>query len=216
MSTDTDKLIESLGQDLKPVKPMAGAGPLAAVLSVLSLAAVFGAIQLFTKGLRPDWQVILGDHAGQSFGILASGVLAGYAAFRLCVPDTRIRPPVRVALIVSSFIWVLLLAGQMSASAPDVAERNCLTDFSLLFVIPFAAAIFMATRGAPVWRGWAGYAFAMSAGSFSALGMRFLCPNEEPSHLLVWHYLPVLGFTIFGCLLGQILLQKTSTPRSKK
>jgi hypothetical protein len=38
--------------------------------------------------------------------------------------------------------------------------------------------------------------------------MRFACPNEQPAHLLVWHYLPVLAFAIVGVGLGQILLKR--------
>lgn len=207
MSTDTDKLIASLGQDLKPVKPMAGALILALILSTLSLVATFGAITIFTKGIRADWQVMFNEHVAQTAGIFISGVLAAYAAFKLSVPDTRIRNPVRVVLGLASFIWVLLIAGQIGAEPPEAGYRNCLTDFSLLFVIPFAAGIFVATRGAPVWHGWAGYALALSVGSFAALGMRFACPNEQPAHLLVWHYLPVLAFAIVGVGLGQILLK---------
>lgn len=208
MSMDTDKLIAQLGQDLKPVKPMAGALTLSLILSGLSLAATFGAIAIFTKGIRADWQVMFNEHVCQTLGILAAGLLAAYAAFRLSVPDTRIRNPVRVILGMASFIWVLLIAGQIGAEPPQAGYRNCLTDFSLLFIIPFAAGIFMATRAAPVWYGWAGYALALSVGSFSALGMRFACPNEQPAHLLVWHYLPVLAFAIIGIALGQILLKR--------
>lgn len=208
MSTDTDKLIASLGQDLKPVKPMAGALTLALILSTLSLVATFGAIAIFTKGIRADWPVMFNEHVAQTAGIFISGVLAAHAAFKLSVPDTRIRNPVRVVLGLASFIWVLLIAGQIGAEPPEAGYRNCLTDFSLLFVIPFAAGIFMATRAAPVWHGWAGYALALSVGSFAALGMRFACPNEQPAHLLVWHYLPVLAFAIVGVGLGQILLKR--------
>lgn len=208
MSTDTDKLIAQLGRDLKPVKPLAGAGTLALILATLSLAATFGAIEIFTKGIRDDWQVMFNDHLCQTAGIFVAGVLAAYAAFKLSVPDTRIRTPERMILGLASFIWVLLIAAQIGAEPPEAGYRNCLTDFSLLFIIPFAAGVFMTTRAAPVWYGWAGYALALSVGSFSALGMRFACPNEQPAHLLVWHYLPVLGFAIIGIALGQILLKR--------
>lgn len=207
MSTDTEKLIAQLGQDLKPVKPLAGALTLSLILSALSLAATFGAITIFTKGIRADWQVMFNEHICQTVGIFFSGLLSAYAAFKLSVPDTRIRNPVRIVLGLASFIWVLLIAGQIGAEPPEAGYRNCLTDFSLLFITPFAAGIFMATRAAPVWYGWAGYALALSVGSFSALGMRFACPNEQPAHLLVWHYLPVLAFAMVGIGLGQILLK---------
>lgn len=214
MSTDTDKLIARLGQDLKPVKRLAGAGTLALILSALSLAATFGAIMIFTEGIRADWRVMFSQHIGQTAGIFAAGVLAAYAAFRLSVPDTRIRPAVRVVLGMASFIWIFVIAGQSGAAPPEAGYRNCLTDFSLLFVIPFAAGVFMSTHAAPVWHGWAGYALALSVGSFAALGMRFACPNEEPAHLLVWHYLPVLGFALIGILLGQILLKQKKSSRA--
>lgn len=210
MSTDTEDLIGKLTAELKPVRPVAPVWQRAAVLTVLALGAVFGLIFAFTQGLRPDWRYMLSLHSCQVGAIFLAGVLAAFAAFTLSVPDTKIRPHVTAMIGLASTLWGVIILQEVLAGWPlttSVAERNCLTDFSMLLVLPFAAGIFMAARGAPVWRGWAGYSVTLSAASFAALGMRFLCPSEEPGHLLVWHFLPVVVFALFGSLFGEILLK---------
>lgn len=210
MSTDTNDLIGKLSEGLAPVKRIAPAWLRATVFSVLTIAVVMGAIALFTEGLRPDWTVMLSAHLCQSAGIFMAGVLAAVAAAILSVPDTRMRPHVWGMLGLASGIWLVVIVEQLQQGWPGlsaVGERNCLTDLVLLGVLPVAAAFFMATRAAPVWRGWAGYAMTLSACSFAALGMRFICANEEPAHLLVWHFLPVFVLALFGMGLGEILLK---------
>lgn len=210
MSTDTNDLIARLSQEVKPVKRLAPVWLRATVFSVLTAVAVAGGIAMFTEGLRPDWTVMLGPHLCQSAGIFMAGVLAAVAAAILSVPDTRIRAHVWGMLGLSSAIWLVVIVEQLSQGWPGlsaVGERNCLTDLVLLAVVPAIAAFFAATRAAPVWRGWAGFAMTLAAGSFAALGMRFICANEEPAHLLVWHFLPVLALALFGMGLGEILLK---------
>jgi hypothetical protein len=210
LSTDTNDLIGKLAASLKPVRRIAPAWARAALLSVFALAAVFGCIYLCTDGLRHDWTVMLDAHLCQSCGMLVAGMLAAFAAFTLSVPDTKIRLHVYAMTGIATGIWVALILGQLTAGPLSLSvfgERNCLTDLVLLAIAPCAGALFMATRSAPVWRGWAGYSLMLSIGSFAALGMRFLCPNEEPAHLLVWHFLPVLGLALFGILLGEFLLK---------
>ena len=210
MNTDTNDLIGKLAGDLKPVRRIAPVWLRAVALSALSLAAVFGFIFAFTHGLRHDWTVMLGPHLCQTLWIFMAGVLSAFAAFSLSVPDTKIRVHVYAMIGIATAVWVSLILGQLMAgplSLSEVGERNCLTDLALLVVAPFSAAIFMATRAAPVWRGWAGYSLMLSTGSFAALGMRFICVNEEPAHLLVWHFLPVLVLGLFGIGLGEILLK---------
>ena len=216
MSTDTDTaaLIEKLGKDLKPVTPLRPPFVRAASLSIFALVAVFAAIFAFTHGFRKDLADMLMHHAGyllQTVSIFAAGVISALAACYLSVPDTKIRPRVYAMMGISTAVWLFLILSQMvmaMGTESDVGPENCLTDLSLLMVSPLAAVIFMVTRGAPVWRGWAGYSMVLAVGSFAALGMRFICPNDSPAHLLVWHFLPVLVFALVGIILGKILLKK--------
>lgn len=208
----TEQLIDKLAADLKPVRPLPCPLHRAAVASTVVLLCVFGAIFAFTHGFRPDLRDKMGQagYLSQNLSILLAGLMAAFATFRLSVPDTRIRPAVYALLAGATGIWLVHIAAMTLEGGwhnIEVSERNCLTDLALFMVVPIAAVTFMLTRSAPIWRGWAGYAAVLSIGSFGALGMRMICPNDAAGHLLVWHFMPVLVFAFAGIFLGQILLK---------
>jgi hypothetical protein len=208
LSTDTHDLIEKLSGELKPVRPLPRAGLRALILSLWAVALSFGILR-YTHDPRAD----LGDavyhkeYMLDGITILAAGILASYAAFVLAVPDTRIRTPVRVCLGLASALWLELILRELlgTKGMPDPAP-SCFIGLSMGMSAPFVLGMFMLMRSAAVWRGWAGYALVLSVGSFSALAMRFICPNDSAGHLLVWHFLPVIGFALLGVLVGKILL----------
>ena len=208
----TDDLINKLTSDLKPVKRLPPVSLRVAVMSLATVVILAVAVFAVTKGPRPDLgeKMHSMDYSGQVISFLLAALAAAAAAFQLSVPDTKIRPLTYGLIGFASAVWafqILTLVLNGGLSAVDVAERNCLTDLSLFMIAPLGVIGFMMTRGAPVWRGWAGYAMVLSIGSFSAIAMRFLCPNDSPAHLLVWHFLPVVVFAIAGIFLGKILLK---------
>jgi hypothetical protein len=212
LTTDTDKLIESLSQDLKPVKRLPRAAVRAAIWSVATLVFIGIAICTLTKGFRADLAEVARNHLylSETVAIFMAGVLATLAAFRLFVPDTQVRPPVRAAVAISTLIWLGLVGGQLAKAGlapPSPAGEPCLTDLSLLMALPLVAAVVMAMRTASVFPALAGYCVVLAAGSFGALGMRLLCPNDDPAHLLAWHFMPVMIFALCGLPLGMILLK---------
>lgn len=213
MSTDTDKLIEKLSGDLKPVKPLLPAAVRAGCISAFSLAAVFGGIFAAARGMRPDLAQKLSETPFllETGAMAAAGLSAALAACRLCVPDTKIRASVKAMLGLSVFIWLALIVSALRLGGAGYAipgEGDCLSDLSMLMVLPLAGICFLMTRGAPVWRGFAGFAMTLAVGSFAALGMRLLCPNDDAGHLLFWHFLPVMAYALIGVALGKILLKK--------
>ena len=190
---------------LRRVEP-ADASALAGLCQLVFLDTYCG------QGLRADvgQKMASMTYAGQIVSFLLAALAAATAAFQLSVPDTKIRPLTYGLIGFASAVWgfhILTLVLEGGLSTVDVAERNCLTDLSLFMVAPLGVIGFMMTRGAPVWRGWAGYAMVLSIGSFSAIAMRLLCPNDSPAHLLVWHFLPVVVFAVAGIALGKILLK---------
>jgi hypothetical protein len=211
LSTDTPDLIEKLSRDLKPVPPLPRAALRAGLFALAALALGF-TVLLFTHAPRPDLAVTLYQpvYIVQGFAMFMAGLLAGFAAFRLSVPDTKVRTPVKAALAAASGAWLVLIVSELLQAGfamPPPAE-SCLIGLTLAMAAPLVLGIVMVIRSAPVWRGWAGYALVLSVGSFAALAMRFICPNDSPAHLLVWHFLPVAIFAALGIFLGKILLKK--------
>ena len=211
MSTDTHDLIERLSAGVKPVRRLPRAIFRAAFLSLCALGLALGILR-YMHDPRPDLAQTFHDNIYLLQGALmfAAGAAAAYAAFVLSVPDTRIRPPVKIALGLSTGIWALLILSELlqTKAMPDPAP-SCFIGLTMGMSAPLALGMAMLLRSAPVWRGWAGYAMVLSVGSFAAVCMRFICPNDSPSHLLVWHFLPVIILALVGVPLGQILLKLT-------
>ncbi len=209
MSTDTHDLIERLSSNVQPVRPVRRAGLRA---TLLSLSALFLALLILRVTHEPRPDLLLSFRKSiyliQGAAILIAALLSAYAACRLSIPDTRIRPPVKIALGISSLLWLAMIGFELAqtTAAPEPAP-SCFIGLTLGMSAPLALGMVMLLHSAPVWRGWAGYALVLSIGSFSALGMRFICPNDTPSHLLVWHFLPVIILAAIGYPLGLILLK---------
>lgn len=210
---DTRELIDKLGDELAPVKPLAPAGRRALGLCLVCIIFVMAVIYAL-HGPRPDLMRALRSpfYLAQTVSMFLAGLLASIATFRLCVPDTKVRAPERVMLGAASAIWLFILSdtfGQVmkiGLAPPDHGDA-CVIGFSAMMTLPLAVVIRMMTKGAPVWRGWAGYAALLSIASFSATGMRVFCPNDAPEHLLVWHFLPVAVAALAGIALGRFLLK---------
>jgi hypothetical protein len=212
LTTDTDKLISDLTKDLKPVKRLPRAGLRAIVWSAFTLGAIALSICVFTKGFRDDLGDVLHNHVlcSETLVIFMAGLLSAFAAFRLCVPDTRVRDGVRTLIALPTLMWFALIggnAGKSGLAPPEAAGEPCLTDLSFFMAIPLLAVVFMVMRAASVFPALAGYCAVLAAGSFGALGMRLLCPHDAPAHLLAWHFLPVMIFALCGLPLGKILLK---------
>jgi hypothetical protein len=210
LSTDTNDLIDSLTRDLKPVRPLPRAWVRALVLSLWALALGFLILDAIHEP-RGDLHNALHQnlYLVQGLSMTLAGLMAAYAAFRLSVPDTRVRPPVVVSLVVASVVWLAMIAGELALGGAQIPERaeSCFIGLTMAMSLPLILALFMVMRSAPVWRGWAGFAMVLSTGSFGALVMRVMCPSDSPAHLLVWHFLPVAALAVLGIPLGKILLK---------
>lgn len=208
MSTDTHDLIEKLSKDVQPVRPLPRAGFRALYLSIWAFAL---ALLILQQVHEPRSDLAASFHSpvylAQGLVMMVAGLLAAFAAFKLGVPDTRIRPPVVSALASATGLWgILILSEALQTTAVPAPAQSCFIGLTIGMSAPLVLGLVMMMRSAAVWRGWAGYAMVLSVGSFSALVMRFICPDDSPGHLLVWHFLPVLALVLPGILIGKILL----------
>jgi hypothetical protein len=216
LSTDTHDLIDKLSKDVAPVRPLPRAGFRALSLSLWALALALLILEQVHEP-RSDLAATLHSpvYLSQGFAMMIAGLLAAFAAFKLSIPDTRLRRPVISSLASATALWGLLIAIELfhAPSGMPEAAPPCFIGLTIGMSVPLALGLVMMMRSAPVWRGWAGYAMVLSVGSFAALVMRFICPDDSPGHLLVWHFLPVLALALPGALLGKILL---NFPLAKK
>ncbi len=212
---DTDKLIGDLSRDLKPVTVLPPPARRAARFAIFALLIVF--LFIVVAGVREDAAVMMASprFIFENAAMFFSGVLAAFAAFHLSVPDTRIRKPVLVAILLAVSGWIilaLLCCGDLDAGhGHHEMGWHCIRDLAALVVAPIVAAFILLGKGAPVWRGWAGFGMLLSVASFCGIGMRFLCPNDNGGHLLLLHYLPVMVISVIGIFMGRFLLHFKNT-----
>jgi hypothetical protein len=199
-----DDLIKNLTRDLKPVTPLAPDWQRAVIFASIGLTLTFGTAVLL--GLRDDLVAHLQrmEFLAEIAAMLLAGFLSAGAAVKLAVPDTRLRLPVKLPLALAHLAWFWLLA-KTAFNLPisdDSGHGACAIDLTLMMILPLAAATGGIMRGAPVFRGLAGYAMSLSMVSFAAAAMRLLCPNDEAGHLLFWHFLPAVGIAVLGIVIG--------------
>jgi len=214
---DTSKLIDSLTQDLQPVRALRGPVTRGTIMSFTALVLVTGMIALL-GGPRADWLTVLQNPVFMSGDILmlVAGFISAVAAFTLAVPDTKIRKPVIALLCTATIIWVgiclfaavSVTAESFHAEITDIGKSAaCFKALIFMSALPLIISFSMALRSAPVWRGWTGYALTLSMASFGAFSMRFFCPSDSYAHLLLWHFMPVVILSVLGGLLGRIILR---------
>lgn len=218
MPMDTNDLINQLSQKLEPVKPLAPAPVRAFVFSLLVLLIVFASV-FFIDALRPTIIDRI-THANSTLFaetvlMLLAGVLATLSAFRLHVPDTRLRMGIILPLVLATLSWLgVLYVCCKNVALLDIAHDmahepmggyHCLTDLALILIIPAISAVPMLRRAAPVHHALLGFSTALALASFCAIAMRYICRDDGHAHLLLWHFLPVFALAILGVILGTLL-----------
>lgn len=209
---DTNNLIDALARDLKPVRPLPAPHLRALVFAGLTAALVVLALVVL-GGPRTEWPASM---AAEALLMASAGLAAAAAAFRLAVPDTRIRPATLALLSYAVTVWATLIVhaftmmpeGGMRAELAETGSVACVIGLLAMTSIPLSLAMMMVWRASPVWRGLAGAMAWLAAASFGAAGMRFLCANDGIGHLLLWHFMPVLALAALGTLAGRLLLKR--------
>lgn len=208
---DTNELVSKLTSDLKPVQPVPSARCCGTYWSGMAVFSVIIAV-LLLGGVRPDFFDIIRRPAFllENASMLTAAILATAAAFHLRVPQAIMTRPIKALLAVASAFWAFEVVhsflGAENLGFPHYIH-DCLIDLTLIMAVPAFFMFIMLKRGATTQALWAGYAALLAVASFAAIGMRYFCPVDDPSHLLAWHFLPVLAYAGIGSLAGRFLLR---------
>lgn len=194
-----ESLIAALAANAAPVTPLRPPRVRATRWVLLALGAT--AIGVALLGLRSNWAQAATDpgFAVTTILVLATGVSASIVAMGLAVPGAIERAWVRwvpVGLLLSwSGVIVLDLLVDGSPLRSADGGLSCLWKTWGIGVGPAAVLLVMARAAAPLdWR-WTGSMSALAALAFGVLGTELICPATGHAHILVWHFLPVLGTT---------------------
>jgi len=170
-------------------------------------ASVFWvALGVAVLGLRSDLAVEW--HSGlfllqAALAFCLAAASAGLALV-LSVPGDLNRPYalVPVALLLA---WAVLLVGAiLSAGHVDSGEGlHCVRNIMVLALVPEFLLYIILRAAAPLRGRFIGFLAGLGASSLACLATSFVCRVDDPLHLLVWHFLPILSLSAFSALIGR-------------
>ena len=210
----TEDLIVRLAQSAGPVQPLAA--PLVRLCRWLAPATVATVIGVALIGVRPDVDVMLrqGPVVAVAVMTLATASAAAAVALLLGVPGAERSPAQRWAPLGVGSLWGVMMAGSLlsGGSALDrvlafPVHVSCVLQIAGLAVLPGWGLFTMLRRAAPVRHRWSGGIATLAAVALAAAGTQFICPINDPAHLLVSHFAVVAVFALSGAWLGQRVLE---------
>jgi hypothetical protein len=209
----SDKMIDSLVDDLTPVKPLKARNGLALTLVIAGVFAV--AVAVF-GGLRGD--ILMGIPHPMFFlragALLLLGVTSSYAVIAMSQPA--------VGNSFKGWVWALLAALLFPATAivmammaaPDnmaiLVPRyglECLGISMLLGTGIAATQVMWLRRGAPVALNRAGWLVGMSSGALGAAAYSLHCPFNSIFYVGLWYSLAVVLCAVVGRLVVPHLIR---------
>lgn len=202
---DTERLIHELARSTTPVKRLTP--PAIRWLQWFLGAAVCLGLGVAAFGLRPD--LASAGHNLQYLiqlgATLALAQLSVLSALLLCMPGRAPRSELPMAMLL---LWLsaLVYAWQAAPTVSSSAGIGCARTIALLAALPGGLLIWMIRRGTILDALQAGFFALLGAGAWGAVGMQLICGSQEPAHLLMWHFLPVLLMGLLGLLLGKFAL----------
>lgn len=213
--TDTQTLIDRLSKDAALPKVLRS--PRYWVALLLIVLAVYGiAAQLFL-GLRPDLALQLGRPLFVAeIGLLVALLLASVIASVLAMyPDSYQQPKLLRLPYVAFLLLVGLVAIQlfmpldtrMVMPLPGAHAMECAICIGAVALVPSAAIFALLRKGASVRQFQAGSFAVLAATAIGCLTLRLAEANDSMMHLVSWHYLPTLLFTILGAFIGKYVLR---------
>tara|TARA_B100001971_G_C18193668_1_gene540153 strand:+ start:200 stop:847 length:648 start_codon:yes stop_codon:yes gene_type:complete len=212
----TDDLIKDLTKDLEPVKPVPSLASRLFLYSALSVLLI-RAVAFYIGESRMSMGEMLKPQFFFEMALLfGAGLMAIAAAFKLSIPDTKIRCTTVALLVIPTMIVIgMNIFGYLRITGISMMEEmhkhdtflHEITDLLLMIALPTAMLFYIIGRAAPTFRMWAGYAIVLSVACFGAIVLRTFCGMDHGAHLIIYHYLPILGASAIGVVMGAISLK---------
>lgn len=205
----TDELIEKLAHGkLQVAAPMSDRAFVVAFSAILFL---FTGLSLFLLPIRPDLNLQLqhGYFYSETLVWLGLFVVAGVTAYRSGLPSVPLEPFQRIFFGLFALLSIGLAARAFLWPAPDtfVDELELFRGrcggliLSYGLVAGFAFMIWLRTK-APVRPRSTALWVGLATTTWGSFVMQFVCYQENPVHVVLWHFLPIAalsaGLAYFG------------------
>jgi hypothetical protein len=206
-----DDLVEKLAQDAAAIKP--APHPFVQSLQWLAAAAIYLAVSLAFSGLRPDLAERLHDlwFVAELAALCGICIITLLSAALLAFPDLHQKRKLAwaPAWVFTLFVIILFFAGQADGLAAPLPMHSfeCTLGIAMMALLPAAWTFYTLRRYASTHYRLAGSIALLSAFSIGALWLRLHEVTDSITHVIEWHYLPMLGIGVTGLWLGKRLLR---------
>jgi hypothetical protein len=209
--SNIDDLVARLAQDAPAVKP--APHPFMLSMQWTGAAAIYLAASLAISGPRPD----LADKFHSPWFVAEIAVLSAIfivtslSAALLAFPDLhqKRRLAYAPALPFLLFLVVMFLAWRADnpPSPMPMHSFECTLSITLMTLLPAGWTFYSIRRYASTHYRLAGSAALLSAFSVGAIWLRLHEQTDSITHLIEWHYLPMLAIGLLGLWLGKVILK---------
>jgi hypothetical protein len=151
---------------------------------------------------------------------MTTALVSAGAALVLSVPGAERSAAQRWAPIVAGGAWAGLLTWSVLSGGSGVPRIvafpfhiGCVIQIIALSLIPTWGLFSMLRRAAPLRLSWSAGLASLAALALAAVGVQFICPINDPAHLLVGHFVPVAALALAGALIGSRALARPARGR---
>ena len=212
----TEQLIAELAGQSAPVEMLPS--PSDVILKLSALLILYGLAVLALMGVRSDLEVQIFQplYATEVVLLLAITMLSLGAAVYQAFPDHYQDHRMDTLALGALGLFILLLAAQLLLPANpeqslhsnlDMHSMECTICITAVAALPSFLAVLLLRKGAST-QPFSAVAFAvLAATAAGCLILRLSEANDEPWHLMIWHYGPTFAYALGGGLAGRFLLR---------
>jgi hypothetical protein len=203
---NTDRLIHDLAQHATPVKRLET--PTLRLLKWMLAALLCVGVGVATLGLRQDLVAAIRNplYLIQLAAMLSLAFLSALSALMLSVPG-YLSPRRWLLPLITLLLWLGTLVRALTG-ATDLSGGlglSCARDIFVLAAMPAIVLAWMLRKGAVLNPLQTGFCALIGSGALGALAAQFICSNDGPLHLLLWHFAPTLAIGLLGLSIGRYL-----------
>jgi hypothetical protein len=206
-----DKLIGSLATDLKPVRPEVSPAVIllrwlvASLLWLLAMHYFFGTRDDLTQRLTS--LLFSTEIISLSLIIITCAISVTYLSY----PDQRQKPWIIYLPVIPVFSFIIIMYVALMNDVPHPPSEEpgymCLLCIMAFSSVP-SFVIFRELKKQATTKPMLAGALAMVASTaLGCLALRICEQYDDVAHTIIWHYLPILGFSFIGLLVGRKLLK---------
>ncbi|HVM33274.1 MAG TPA: NrsF family protein [bacterium] len=209
------EMVRDLLSDRKPIVPMRSAWSQWSLW--LSLSILMLALAMTLMKMEPDMDSLAKQMPSMTFIFLAflGSALAAWEAIASSVPGRQTSPAYRwlaSGVLAALFLFPILFfaPSPQHLNALRLFEEGhaCLTNVSLLGLPPWLLLVFLVSRNAAFHPAWTGAWTGASAFLLGMMAVQMHCPNNQWSHVLMMHLLPVAVAMVLASWAGLWLFSR--------